>query len=211
MRISRIAVLALVMASLALTVAVGGAAAATTTIDFESLSGPSLFCAPATPPVTIGVATFSGGVIMTAVAALPADETTVYGTSLCPGYEPAITIAFSRPVSNFSVLVLNGDIATVSYTVADDLGGTVTKDIVANFNSGAETFSLPDAGITSVTINPTISTAFWDFFIDNVAFTAFPTTTSECKDGNWETFGFFKNQGDCVSYVATGGKNQPAG
>jgi hypothetical protein len=33
----------------------------------------------------------------------------------------------------------------------------------------------------------------------------------ECKDGGWRAFGNFKNQGACVSYVATGGKNPPAG
>jgi hypothetical protein len=43
-----------------------------------------------------------------------------------------------------------------------------------------------------------------------------PTSFAECKkDGwmSWATYGFtvFKNQGDCVSFVATGGKNQPAG
>jgi hypothetical protein len=43
-----------------------------------------------------------------------------------------------------------------------------------------------------------------------------PTSFEECKKGGWmsfATFGFavFKNQGDCVSFVATGGKNQPAG
>ncbi len=211
MRVSRIAVLALVTGSLALMVGVGGATAATTTIDFESLSGPSLFCAPAAPPLTIGVATFSGGVIMTAVTNLPADQTTVYGTFNCPGYAPAITITFSTPVSNFSVLVLNGETSTVSYTVASDLGGTVTNSLVANFSSGADTFTLPDSGITSVTITRTTPSNVWDFFIDDVAFTAFPTTTADCKDGGWETFGVFKNQGDCVSYVATGGKNQPAG
>jgi len=27
--------------------------------------------------------------------------------------------------------------------------------------------------------------------------------------GAWRTFGFFKNHGDCVSFVATGGKNPP--
>jgi len=30
------------------------------------------------------------------------------------------------------------------------------------------------------------------------------------KDGGWERFGIFKNRGDCVSYVGTGGENQPA-
>ena len=37
----------------------------------------------------------------------------------------------------------------------------------------------------------------------------FPTTKDECKNGGFERFGIFKNQGDCVSYVATGGTNDP--
>jgi hypothetical protein len=56
--------------------------------------------------------------------------------------------------------------------------------------------------------------------VDNVringttyTFTATPRTSSECKNGGWKTFTElgFKNQGDCVSYVATGGRNAPAG
>ncbi len=38
-----------------------------------------------------------------------------------------------------------------------------------------------------------------------------PTSKDECKKGGWQAFGVFKNQGDCVSWVATGGKNPPAG
>lgn len=39
-----------------------------------------------------------------------------------------------------------------------------------------------------------------------------PTKTEQCKKGGWENYnGLFKNQGDCVSYVATGGKNLPDG
>ena len=30
---------------------------------------------------------------------------------------------------------------------------------------------------------------------------ALPTTKDECKNGGWRTFGVFKNQGDCVSFV----------
>ena len=210
MRVSRIAVLFTLTVTLALTVGVARASASTTTIDFESLTGPSLFCPTATP-VTIGAATFSGGAILTAVTNLPADETTVYGTDSCPGYAPAITVTFSTPVSNFSVLVLNGEAATVNYTVASDVGGTVTKSLLPNLSPGADTFTLPDTGITSVTITRGTSATFWDFFIDDVSFTATATTVSECKNGGWEAFGIFKNQGDCVSYVATDGKNQPAG
>jgi CRP-like cAMP-binding protein len=36
------------------------------------------------------------------------------------------------------------------------------------------------------------------------------TSKEQCKDGGWQSFGF-ENQGDCVSFVATGGKNPPSG
>jgi hypothetical protein len=36
-----------------------------------------------------------------------------------------------------------------------------------------------------------------------------PTSQEQCKDGGWHTYGVFENQGDCVSFVATGGKNPP--
>lgn len=38
-----------------------------------------------------------------------------------------------------------------------------------------------------------------------------PTSKDQCKKGGWQSYGVFKNQGDCVSFVATGGKNPPAG
>ena len=38
-----------------------------------------------------------------------------------------------------------------------------------------------------------------------------PKPKDQCKDGGWRTFGHFKNQGDCVSWFATDGKNKPAG
>ena len=38
----------------------------------------------------------------------------------------------------------------------------------------------------------------------------FPTSKNQCKNGNWRNFGStFKNEGKCVSFVATGGKKQP--
>jgi hypothetical protein len=41
-------------------------------------------------------------------------------------------------------------------------------------------------------------------------FAAFPTMQNQCTNGGWKTFGIFKNQGDCVSFVSTGGTNPPA-
>ena len=38
-----------------------------------------------------------------------------------------------------------------------------------------------------------------------------PTRKEQCKSGGWRTFPAlgFKNQGDCVGFVATGGKSPP--
>lgn len=39
-----------------------------------------------------------------------------------------------------------------------------------------------------------------------------PASKDECKKDGWKSFGTtFKNQGDCVSFVATQGRNQPSG
>ena len=41
---------------------------------------------------------------------------------------------------------------------------------------------------------------------------AFPTSKNQCNNGGRRDFeAVFKNRGDCVRFVATGGKNQPAG
>jgi hypothetical protein len=34
----------------------------------------------------------------------------------------------------------------------------------------------------------------------------FPTSKDQCKNGGWRNYPGFRNQGDCVSFVATGGK-----
>jgi hypothetical protein len=36
-----------------------------------------------------------------------------------------------------------------------------------------------------------------------------PTSKEQCKKGGWQSYGVFKNQGDCVSFVATKRKNPP--
>jgi hypothetical protein len=38
---------------------------------------------------------------------------------------------------------------------------------------------------------------------------ALPTAAEQCKKHGWQSYGVFQNQGDCVSYVASGGKNLP--
>ena len=48
-----------------------------------------------------------------------------------------------------------------------------------------------------------------DAFVAKIA--TLPTSADQCKNGGWKTFGVFKNQGDCVSFVASKGKNSPSG
>ena len=36
-----------------------------------------------------------------------------------------------------------------------------------------------------------------------------PTFKGQCQDGGWQQYDMFKNQGDCVSYVASKGLNEP--
>jgi hypothetical protein len=44
-----------------------------------------------------------------------------------------------------------------------------------------------------------------------IRFDTLTLTADGCKEGGWQAYLNFKNQGDCVSFVATGGKNLPAG
>lgn len=48
---------------------------------------------------------------------------------------------------------------------------------------------------------------------DGIADTAPPSDKAQCRKGGWQAFNnpTFRNQGDCVSFVATGGRNPAAG
>jgi pimeloyl-ACP methyl ester carboxylesterase len=141
-----------------------------TLVDFENVSGPSIF-SHADPSLTLNTATFTGGQILTNATYLPVDPTSVYGTSyFCVGCLDTITIDFAQKVSNFSLLLMNGLYYTVTYTVEDDQGGTQQVSLVANADAGATTVSLPESGIRQVVISADPST--WDFEIDNVQFSA---------------------------------------
>src|SRR5690606_2733943 len=62
-------------------------------------------------------------------------------------------------------------------------------------------------GADGLTINETT----YDFELDGDEEPAMPTNKDECKQGGWSAYGVFKNQGDCVSYVATNGRNPATG
>lgn len=139
-------------------------------IDFEEFSGPTFFTG-IQPPLTVGLATFSGGQILDATNFLPANPTSVYGTAFfCPGCLPTLTIDFAEPVSDLSIFLMNGQTFVVTYFVEDDQGGMTQITLPANSNSGAGTVMLPSSGIRKATISG--SAGAWDFFIDNISFVA---------------------------------------
>ena len=80
----------------------------------------------------------------------------------------------------------------------------------ANTDLAAPVVECPDPAAllaTGLQIGPTTITSGDITVVDAPAL---PTAKDQCKNGGWRAFGVFKNQGDCVSFVATNGKNQPA-
>jgi murein DD-endopeptidase MepM/ murein hydrolase activator NlpD len=158
------------------------ASAAATTITFDDITGPSVFFGATATSPTIGDATFQGGVVLTAETNMPADQTSLYGTSSdydCNGCLPTITISFTQPVNGFSLDVLNGETFEVTYTASDNAGTQQTQTITENFNRGEKRFSLPSSNINSVSISQP-DHSHWDFSIDNVTFTPI---TSQAQRG----------------------------
>jgi hypothetical protein len=95
---------------------------------------------------------------------------------------------------------------TLNYDVFD--GGPGTQDRVAfdNIdNTGAPPSCAFDAGPPQQEFAPIVA---GDLIVTDAP--GLPISKDQCKNGGWRNFGVFKNEGDCVSFVATGGKNPPA-
>jgi hypothetical protein len=110
----------------------------------------------------------------------------------------------SRSVSQGMCTVVAGGGGAPFYTLAG-LQAACPDAVVNGFgvNIGSNNPSY-DVRVDLVTFNDTT----YDFELTNV-----PDNKDECKKGGWQTVtdadGYpFKNQGDCVSYVATSGKNK---
>ena len=143
-------------------------------VDFEQFpDNPSLFQGT-TAPVTVGIVTVSGGMLLNQTVALPANQTVVYGTTDfagCGACASSIAINFAQPVGNVRLSVYNGQTFSVTYTIQDDQDGTQTITLVSNSEGGAATVTLPGEGITQVVVRPLGEPATWDFFVDNIGFT----------------------------------------
>jgi hypothetical protein len=154
--------------------------AGATVIDFDAQAanrGGNLTGTPDSP-LTIGIATFTGGELLSGEVGLNADMTGIYASEglFGSGETNPLVITFAAPVQGFSVFVLNGDDVR-SYTVSDNIGESVTNSLFSAGSLGAAVFTLPGNGLTTVTITSANADA-WDFAIDNVTFTAATTTST---------------------------------
>jgi choice-of-anchor C domain-containing protein len=83
---------------------------------------------------------------------------------------------------------------------------------LTNMNWATEEYSfLATSTSTTLSFTSTIAGAFGPA-LDNVVVTEFVPGKDDCKEGGWEAMidtsgNSFKNQGDCVSFFATKGKN----
>jgi hypothetical protein len=96
--------------------------------------------------------------------------------------------------------------------VEDNGGEGLDKLAIQDLGQGATAPSVcPGSLPAGLQLGPTYPRMFTDDETVTVtdAPSPLPTSKDQCKNGGWRTYGVFKNQGDCVSFVATGGKNPP--
>jgi hypothetical protein len=112
----------------------------------------------------------------------------------------------SYPPLGGPVAVHAGDVLGVD--VPGDL--TTSWEGVLSVTSGSRSFahiSEPAVGHIITVLGP-----FTGTIDESATLMTRPTSNDQCKNGGWKNFGTtFKNQGDCVSFVATGAKNPPSG
>jgi hypothetical protein len=142
-------------------------------IDFEAQSAGrgGVFTGGLDSPLTIDVATFTGGELLRGEVGLSANQTGVYATWLfTSGATNPLVITFSTPVTGFSVQVFNGG-ESQNYTVSSNLGESIVRSIGTAGSGGSSTFALAGA-LTRVEVLG--ASAGFNFAIDNVTYGAVP-------------------------------------
>jgi len=118
------------------------------------------------------------------------------------------TIFLEGPVT---CLVVNGSVATLNLQ-SGTAYGIFTVEV--RDSASGDTIALWPTGREPGDCAPLDQRAGLAVIAGNVVVVdapPLPTSRDQCKNGGWRDFPGFKNQGDCVSYVATGGKNEPNG
>jgi hypothetical protein len=131
------------------------------------------------------------------------------------GENPTGTVTFSQGRFVFlggpvTCLAVHDNVATLNF---DSGGGAIDTLEVTDSPSGdviraAQTGRAP--GDCSPLTGSAIELDVTSGDITVIDAPPLPTSKDQCKNGGWRNFGStFKTEGDCVSYVATKGKNRP--
>lgn len=118
------------------------------------------------------------------------DSTACHATAAGCGYDSLNVGLVSGPATVGSYPVVNSDYLNSSWNGAFCDNGTA--------GTGTLRFDTGSSGSDSACpLEPAFTVS-----------AGLPTDISQCKNNGWQNYGtVFKNQGDCVSYVANGGKN----
>jgi len=131
-------------------------------------------------------------------------------------------VHFTMP-SGFSNVSLSGFFSSDDQSASVTLNGTPIAEFATYpayppgyvYDGSPHPFATSDASLFNVGDNVLIfgvlnlGGATGVDFQGLVTYTRLPTTKDDCKNGGWQTYGGFKNQGQCVAFVATGGRHQP--
>jgi hypothetical protein len=107
-------------------------------------------------------------------------------------------------------LAVQGKTAVIG--IAND-PGSVGLGTLIEVTDDPDTFAAdilisPATDCSSGPNNPATPVSSGDITITDAS--PLPTSKGQCTNGGWRTFPGFRDQGDCVSFVATKGKNPPA-
>ena len=127
---------------------------------------------------------------------------------------------FQDPNQEWRVVIRDMDDVVIFEAFSTSTGDTLIQPGPNNRNSDV-TAVLQDYVGQELTISfeQQDNLLFFTTYLDDASLlvSVLPVVKEDCRQGLWATFtnvntgnGIFKNQGDCVSFVATKGRNQPA-
>jgi hypothetical protein len=140
----------------------------------------------------------------------------LYGTTIVTAFTGIVRIrGFLQVVDNGSpgvgkdTLALEARSVEILFNPSADVPLTSCPPTIAPGSSTLPTDPLPPAPSSSDPDYGRFAGLAQDFTVVDTK--PLPTSQHQCKNGGWKTFGVFKNQGDCVSFVATADKNRSSG
>jgi hypothetical protein len=129
------------------------------------------------------------------------------------GENPFGTVRFAGTTATVSCLNVQGNRASVGVNFEFEQWLLVVEDNHATGTVDRRGFGEPVLPANEVCADPNtlVGVLFpfeeGDYVVHDAL--SLPVSKDQCKNGGWRSYPRFKNQGDCVSFVATGGKQQP--